>query len=172
MRLFLDNARLWVVGINPGTRSSLVDAPFAHPGNRFWPAFFKAGITPWQVDARDGFSDRDVEMLASLRLGFTNFVDRTTARASSLTRSEIVDGGRALAELAEAYRPGGIMVLGLGAYRTAYSRPRAVKGLQEERIGGAPVWLVGNPSGLNAHESVDSLALAFREVWKATNERP
>lgn len=168
MRLLLENARLWVVGINPGTRSSRVDAPFAHPGNRFWPALHQAGITPWQVDARDGFTARDLEMLASLHIGFTNFVDRTTARASALSREEIVAGGRVLSDLAEVYRPAGILVLGLGAYRAAFSHPRAVKGLQDKRLGGAPVWLVGNPSGLNAHESVDSLARSFREVWEAT----
>lgn len=165
--LFLDSAKLWVVGINPGTRSSLVDAPFAHPGNRFWPALYRAGITPHLVDARDGLTPDDAAMLRSRGLGFTNLVGRTTARASELTREEYVAGGERLRGLAQHYQPRGIMILGIGAYRDAFSRPAASKGLQSETLAGVPVWVLGNPSGLNAHETVDSLARAYREVWAA-----
>ena len=161
----LEHSRLWIVGINPGGRSEEVDAPFAYPGNRFWPALFKAGITPYLVDARDGLSLADERMLRSRGIGFTNFVNRYTARASELDNTELRDGGAALAEKAERYRPQALMVAGIGAYRIAFRRPRATRGLQPERLGGAAVWVVGNPSGLNAHETVDTLAESYREVW-------
>lgn len=161
----LADAKLWIVGINPGGRSEEVDAPFAYPGNRFWPALHAAGITPYLVDARDGLSSADEHMLYGRGIGFTNIVNRYTARASELDNAELRDGGAALAAKAERYRPQALMVAGIGAYRIAFRRPRATRGPQPERIGGAAVWVVGNPSGLNAHETVDTLAASYREVW-------
>lgn len=164
----LADSRLWIVGINPGGRSEEVDAPFAHPGNRFWPALHAAGMTPYLVDARNGISADDEAMLAAQGIGFTNFVNRYTARASELSTDELREGAAALTEKAERYRPGAIMVAGIGAYRTAFQRPRAARGRQPETIGGAQVWVVGNPSGLNAHETVATLAESYREVWEAS----
>lgn len=163
------HARLLVVGINPGGRSEAVNAPFAHPGNRFWPAMYAAGITPYLVDATHGLSVEDHAMLRKIGLGFTNIVSRTTAKASELTREEYREGGRRLEGIVA--KQGGVMVSGIGAYRIAMGKPKATTGPQEP-INGVPVWVVGNPSGLNAHETVDSLAEAFRQVWESVGPHP
>lgn len=164
----LANAKLWIVGINPGGRSEEVDAPFAYPGNRFWPALYRAGITPYLVNARDGLTEADDAMLAARGLGFTNIVNRYTAKASELSRDELIAGGAELTKKVAEFQPAGLMVAGIGAFRTAFRRPRAAKGRQAEGIAGVPVWVVGNPSGLNAHETVDTLAESYREVWDST----
>lgn len=171
----MDTCRLLVVGINPGLWTAKVGAPFARPGNRFWPALHEAGITPRLVDARDGLSDADLAMLAEAGLGFTNVVARATARAGELTDDEIRAGGRLLAEKVARQRdlrggPEIVMVAGIGAFRTAFgaktpSGGKVGVGKQEIAIGGAETWVVPNPSGLNAHETVESLARAYREAW-------
>lgn len=171
----MDTCRLLVVGINPGLWTAKVGAPFARPGNRFWPALHEAGITPRLVDARDGLSDADLAMLAEAGLGFTNVVARATARAGELTDDEIRAGGRVLAEKVAQQRdlrggPEIVMVAGIGAFRTAFgaktpSGGKVGVGKQEKAIGGAETWVVPNPSGLNAHETVESLARAYREAW-------
>lgn len=164
----LANAKLWIVGINPGGRSEEVDAPFAYPGNRFWPALYRAGITPYLVDASRGLTADDEAMLADAGIGFTNIVDRFTPRASELSNEELRAGGEQLRAKVARFQPAGIMVAGIGAYRTAFRRPRATQGPQEP-LGTTQVWVVGNPSGLNAHETVDSLAARYREVWEAVH---
>lgn len=171
----MDTCRLLVVGINPGLWTAKVGAPFARPGNRFWPALHEAGITPRLVDARDGLSDADLAMLAEAGLGFTNVVARATARAGELADDEIRAGGRVLAEKVARQRdlrggPEIVMVAGIGAFRTAFgaktpSGGKVGVGKQEIAIGGAETWVVPNPSGLNAHETVESLARAYREAW-------
>lgn len=171
----MDTCRLLVVGINPGLWTAKVGAPFARPGNRFWPALHEAGITPRLVDARDGLSDADLAMLAEAGLGFTNVVARATARAGELADDEIRAGGRVLAEKVTRQRdlrggPEIVMVAGIGAFRTAFgaktpSGGKVGVGKQEKAIGGAETWVVPNPSGLNAHETVESLARAYREAW-------
>lgn len=171
----MDTCRLLVVGINPGLWTAKVGAPFARPGNRFWPALHEAGITPRLVDARDGLSDADLAMLAEAGLGFTNVVARATARAGELTDDEIRAGGCVLAEKVARQRdlrggPEIVMVAGIGAFRTAFgaktpSGGKVGVGKQEIAIGGAETWVVPNPSGLNAHETVESLARAYREAW-------
>ena len=171
----MDTCRLLVVGINPGLWTAKVGAPFARPGNRFWPALHEAGITPRLVDARDGLSDADLAMLAAAGLGFTNVVARATARAGELADDEIRAGGRVLAEKVARQRdlrggPEIVMVAGIGAFRTAFgaktpSGGKVGVGKQEKAIGGAETWVVPNPSGLNAHETVESLARAYREAW-------
>ena len=171
----MDTCRLLVVGINPGLWTAKVGAPFARPGNRFWPALHEAGITPRLVDARDGLSDADLAMLAEAGLGFTNVVARATARAGELADDEIRAGGRVLAEKMARQRdlrggPEVVMVAGIGAFRTAFgaktpSGGKVGVGKQEKAIGGAETWVVPNPSGLNAHETVESLARAYREAW-------
>ena len=171
----MDTCRLLVVGINPGLWTAKVGAPFARPGNRFWPALHEAGITPRLVDARDGLSDADLGMLAEAGLGFTNVVARATARAGELADDEIRAGGRVLAEKVARQRdlrggPEIVIVAGIGAFRTAFgaktpSGGKVGVGKQEIAIGGAETWVVPNPSGLNAHETVESLARAYREAW-------
>lgn len=163
-----DRCRLLIVGINPGALSEEVDAPFAHPGNRFWPALEKAGITPYRVNASGGLSEQDAVMLAERGIGFTNLVARMTPKASDLTEDELIEGGERLKRVVDKHRPGAVMFAGVGAYRDAFGRRKAQRGLQSETIAGAPVWVVGNPSGLNAHETVDSLAASYREVWAST----
>lgn len=167
-----DPCRLLIVGINPGARSEEVDAPFAHPGNRFWPALELAGITPYRVRAEEGLSLDDEHMLASRGIGFTNLAERMTAKASELDRSELRDGAVRLEGVVAKHAPGAVMVAGVGAYRDAFARPKAVRGLQPETIAGVPVWVVGNPSGLNAHETVATLAASYREVWEASAACP
>lgn len=172
----IDGCRLLVVGINPGLWTAKVGAPFAHPGNRFWPALHRAGITPRLIDARDGLTDDDLAMLADAGLGFTNVVARATARAGELGADEIRDGGRILEDKVARQRrrrggPDIVMVAGIGAFRTAFgtTTPSGGKvdvGKQQREIGGAETWVVPNPSGLNAHETVESLARAYREVWE------
>lgn len=161
--------RLLIVGINPGARSEAVDAPFAHPGNRFWPALEAAGITPYRVHAENGLSLDDEAMLASRGIGFTNLVGRMTPKASDLSREELREGGRLVRESVEKQRPQAVMVAGVGAYRDAFGERKAQRGLQPETWGGVAVWVVGNPSGLNAHETVASLAESYREVWESTD---
>ncbi|MFD5869010.1 mismatch-specific DNA-glycosylase [Corynebacterium sp. NPDC060344] len=172
----VDGCRLLVVGINPGLWTAKVGAPFARPGNRFWPALHAAGITPRLIDARDGLSDDDLRHLESAGLGFTNVVARATARAGELSNAEIRDGGRILEDKVARQReqrggPEIVMVAGIGAFRTAFGATTAEGekvgvGKQERGIGGAETWVVPNPSGLNAHETVESLAAAYREVWE------
>lgn len=163
-----DPCRLLIVGINPGARSEEVDAPFAHPGNRFWPALEAAGITPYRVHADRGFSLDDEAMLAARGIGFTNLVPRMTPKASDLSRDELRDGAARLETIVEKHRPAALMVAGIGAFRDAFRRPKATRGLQPETIAGVPVWVVGNPSGLNAHETVATLGESYREVWEST----
>lgn len=172
----IDGCRLLVVGINPGLWTAKVGAPFARPGNRFWPALHRAGITPRLIDARDGLTADDLAMLADAGLGFTNVVARATARAGELGADEIRDGGRILEDKVARQRrrrgePEIVMVAGIGAFRTAFGSTgpdgrKVAVGKQQREIGGAETWVVPNPSGLNAHETVDSLARAYREVWE------
>ena len=172
----LDACRLLIVGINPGLWTAKVGAPFARPGNRFWLALHAAGITPRLIDAREGLSDDDLRLLAEAGLGFTNVVARATARADELTTADIREGGRILDDKVARQRelrggPEIVMVAGIGAFRTAFGAKTPGGGMvavgkQEREIGGAETWVVPNPSGLNAHETVESLARAYREVWE------
>lgn len=159
--------RLLFVGINPGLWTAAVGAHFARPGNRFWPALWHAGITPWLVDASDGMHPDDLELLDRLGIGITNVVATASARADELSRAELVAGGERLVALVTERRPAVVAVLGLTAYRTAFGRPRAVAGRQPERLGPSELWVLPNPSGLNAHEQVDTLAAAYGEAARA-----
>jgi double-stranded uracil-DNA glycosylase len=142
-------------GINPGLWSAATGYNFARPGNRFWPALHRAGFTPRRL-----WPDEQRELLA-YRLGITNLVDRATARADELTAGELAAGGAALAEKLRRYRPRYLAVLGVGAYRGAFGYRDAVVGPRPERLGGAHVWVLPNPSGLNAHFTPDRLTAKF-----------
>ncbi|MGB8859113.1 MAG: mismatch-specific DNA-glycosylase [Ilumatobacteraceae bacterium] len=162
-----ERVRLLFVGINPGLWTAAVNAHFARKGNRFWPALHAAGITPSLVDASDGMRQADLAMVRRLGIGITNIVPTASAKAESLGRAELRAGGVALEAKVRALRPKVVAVLGLTAYRQAFERPKATQGRQSERLGGAELWVLPNPSGLNAHETVASLADAYREAWEA-----
>ncbi len=144
-------------GINPGLYSGAVGHHFARPGNRFWPALHASGFTERL------FSPYEDRLLADLGFGVTNLVERTTAAASELSAAELVAGAGALERKARRFAPRWIAILGITAYRTAFERPKAVLGLQDHRLGSTRLWVLPNPSGLNAHHQPAQLAEMFRE---------
>ena len=145
-------------GINPGLYSAATGYHFARPGNRFWPALHQSGFTPRLL------RPSEQGQLLPLGLGITNVVARATARADELTADELVAGGKALAAKAMTLRPRWLAVVGVTAFRAAFARPRAVVGQQDLEIGETSVWVLPNPSGLNAHWPAPKLAEAFREL--------
>lgn len=149
-------------GINPGLYSAATGYHFARPGNRFWPALHRSGFTPRQLHPSEQ------EELLTYGLGVTNIVARATARADELTRAELRAGARKLAALAARYMPAVVAVVGISAYRDAFNRPASVIGEQPERIADARLWVLPNPSGLNAHYQLPALAAVFRELRAAT----
>jgi len=159
--------RLLFVGINPGLWTAATQTHFAHPGNRFYPALLRAGVITEAIDPAAGMTDAERDVLRARGIGITNLVHRATAKASELGTSELKEGGAALTALVERLRPRIVAVAGITAYRTAFARPKAVMGRQPESLGGAELWVVPNPSGLNAHETVPSLATAYGEVARA-----
>ncbi len=137
--------RVLFVGINPSLRSAQVGHNFARPGNRFWPTLHAAGFTPRRLaPEEDG-------LLPSFGIGLVNFVARATRAASELAPAELRAGAAALEDTVRGWEPRLVAPVGVVAYRAAFDRPHAVIGLQEERVGGRPVWVLPNPSGLNAH---------------------
>jgi TDG/mug DNA glycosylase family protein len=153
--------RVLFCGINPGLYSGVTGNHFARPGNRFWPALHAAGFTPRRLAPSE-----ERELLA-LGYGITNLVARATATADELSPTEIVAGGRRLEEVVREYRPACLAVLGIGAYRTAFGHPKASFGRQPEPLHGAIVWVLPNPSGLNAHYKLADLAQTYRELLLA-----
>jgi TDG/mug DNA glycosylase family protein len=151
-------------GINPGLYSAATGHHFARPGNRFWPALHRAGFTPRQL------RPDEQEQLLGYGLGVTNIVARATARADELTAAELVAGGALLAEKLRRYRPGRLAALGVTAYRVATGHRQAKVGPQPERLGGVPVWVLPNPSGLNAAWTIPRLAEAFTELRRAAHD--
>ena len=144
-------------GINPGLYSAWARHHFARPGNRFWPAVFASGFTE-----RLFRPDEERELLRS-GYGITNLVDRATLGSGELTREELQAGGRAFAKKVKKYKPRAAAILGVSAYRLAYDHPTAIVGPQSERIGNTLIWVLPNPSGLNAHFTPKALAKIFRE---------
>ncbi|GGA60183.1 mismatch-specific DNA-glycosylase [Pseudoclavibacter endophyticus] len=166
--------RLLIVGINPGLWTAAVNAPFARPGNRFWPSLHRAGLTDRVVDAAAGLSADDEAQLLARGIGITNLVGRATVRADELSREELREGGRELVERLAELRPRVAAIAGITAFRTAFGWPKARLGRQDTSlIPGWPadtaLWVVPQPSGLNAHETIDSLAERWREVWVAAS---
>jgi TDG/mug DNA glycosylase family protein len=159
------------VGINPGLRTVAVQAHFGGGSNRFYPALYRAGITARLISASSGFDPDDLAYLLELGIGITNLFAGASARADELTVAELRSGAAALATRVRAIRPGVVAMLGITAYRTAFERPVARVGLQPQLLGGAPLWVVPNPSGLNAHAPLASLAAAYREVAIAAGIR-
>ncbi|MGI9644789.1 MAG: mismatch-specific DNA-glycosylase [Ilumatobacteraceae bacterium] len=155
--------RLLFVGINPGLWTAATQTHFAHPGNRFYPALRRAGIIERDIDRGSGMTDADRRYLIDRGIGITNVVHRATAKASELDATELRDGGVELAATVARLAPRVVAIAGITAYRTAFGNPRAATGEQPDRFEGARLWVVPNPSGLNAHETTDSLADAYRE---------
>jgi TDG/mug DNA glycosylase family protein len=145
-------------GINPSLYSAATGHHFARPGNRFWPALHRSGFTSRQL------RPEEQSLLPGLGLGITNVVARATARADELDASELRAGGRTLAALAESLSVSWLAILGVTAYRIAFGRPQAAVGPQSARLGGAQVWILPNPSGLNAHWSAGALAEEFARL--------
>jgi TDG/mug DNA glycosylase family protein len=154
-----EDLRLLIVGINPGLYTAAIGHHFGRPGNRFWPAIYLAGITPRLLSP---YEERE---LLEYGVGITNIVDRATAVADELTREELIEGGKLLEDKVRRYRPQKVAVLGVTAYRSGFQRPKAALGLQPEKLAGAELWVLPNPSGLNAHYDLDRLATSYREAY-------
>jgi TDG/mug DNA glycosylase family protein len=153
--------KLLFVGINPSLRSEAVGHHFARPGNRFYAALHAAGLTPRRLSPEE-----DGE-LPRYGVGSTNLVARATRAADELTREELRAGARELDALVSTIQPRLVAVLGLTAYRTAFERPKAAIGPQPDTIGGRPVWVLPNPSGLNAHYKPADFARLYGEALRA-----
>jgi len=149
------------VGINPGLYSGAVGHHFARPGNRFWPVLHKAGFTERQLSP---FEERK---LLKHGYGITNIVNQSTAAASELSREQLEKGGTRLKAKVRRYRPRVVAVLGLEAFRIAFGQPKAGFGPQEQRIGPYQLWVLPNPSGLNANYQLPVLSRLFRKVRNA-----
>ena len=162
-----DGLRLLFVGINPGLWTAAVQTHFAHPANRFYPALLVAGIIDRPIDPAAGMTDEDRAYFVSRGLGITNLVTRASARADELTTAELREGGARLVERVQAWRPAVVAIAGITAYRAAFGARNAAPGAQAEPLGGARLWVVPNPSGLNAHHTVATLAAAYREAAEA-----
>jgi TDG/mug DNA glycosylase family protein len=150
---------LLFVGINPSLRSAEVGHHFARPGNRFYPALYAAGITPRLLAPSE-----DATLLEH-GIGVTNIAARPTRAADELTRAELRDGAAALDQTVRTAAPKLVAMLGLTAYKLAFDRRRATMGLQTDTIGGRPVWVLPNPSGLNAHYKPADFARLYAEAY-------
>jgi len=150
--------RVLFAGINPGLYSAATGYHFARPGNRFWPALYAAGFTDRVL------RPEEQEDLLLLHLGITNVVARATARADELTPAEIRAGGRALTAKVARLAPQWLAIVGITVYRTAFGCPGATTGQQEQTVGGTRVWVLPNPSGLNAFWTTPKLVEAFRDL--------
>ncbi|MGH8872593.1 MAG: mismatch-specific DNA-glycosylase [Acidimicrobiia bacterium] len=161
------DVRLLFVGINPGLWTAATNTHFCHPSNRFYPALRAAGLIDWGIDTSTGTTPEEKERLALTGIGITNLVPRATVRASELSAGELREGVMRLRRVVADVAPLVVAVAGLTAYRTAFERPGAVLGRQPEPMDGAELWVVPNPSGLNAHETIDSLGVWYRRVGEA-----
>ena len=158
------NLKILFCGINPGLYTAAIGHNFGRPGNRFWPSLFEAGFTPEII------SPFDEKKLLNFGLGITNFVARATARADEIQKEEFIEGGKILKEKIEKYKPEILAVLGIGAYRIAFNKPKAKTGLQKEKIGETKIWVLPNPSGLNASYNFERIVESLREL-KAASEK-
>lgn len=156
--LIAPNLKVLFAGINPGLYSGATGHHFARPGNRFWPTLHAAGFTPQLISP---FDERE---LLSFGYGITNLVARTTATADELEPHEFVAGAARLARKVKRYKPRFVAIVGVGAYRTAFARHKARVGPQDEKLAGARLWVLPNPSGLNANYRASDLAELFTEL--------
>ena len=152
-------------GINPGLYSAATGFHFARPGNRFWPALHAGGFTPRLLAPSEN------RLLLDWGYGLTNIVSRASARADELSTAELLAGRRRLEQKIRRFRPRWVAILGITAYRTAFELPRAALGRQQETLGGAGIWVLPNPSGLNAHHQPAHLAREFKKLRAAVRSR-
>ena len=164
--LIAPGLRVLFCGINPSLYSAAVGHHFARPGNRFWPALFGGGFTDRLLLPHEG------DELLRLGLGITNVFDRATASADELDPGELVPGGERLVEKVRTYRPSTVALLGITAYRIAFGRKHARVGPQPEPLADAPLWVLPNPSGLNAHYTPAALAEQFQKLREAIEGGP
>ncbi|HXP18368.1 MAG TPA: G/U mismatch-specific DNA glycosylase [Streptosporangiaceae bacterium] len=156
-----DGLRVLFSGINPSLYSAATGYHFARPGNRFWPALHQSGFTSRQL------RPDEQQQLLRFELGITNVVARATARAGELDPAELREGGRALAAKVARLGPRWLAIAGVTAYRTAFGNADASVGPQQERLGATRLWVLPNPSGLNAHWSAAALAAEFSRLRDA-----
>ena len=156
--LIRPDLRILFCGINPGLYSAFTGHHFARPGNRFWPALHAAGFTDRL------FTPGEEHELLVIGYGITNLVNRATASAAELTSQQLLAGGRALTAKAKRYTPRVVAILGVSAYRIAFRKDDAEVGPQPDRLGPSILWVLPNPSGLNAHYTPTKLAAVFRDL--------
>jgi TDG/mug DNA glycosylase family protein len=171
-----EELRLLIVGINPGLWTAAVNAPFARPGNRFWPSLHRAGLTSRLVDASRGLDPVDEQDLRAHGIGITNLIGRGAGRADELGREELRESGRRLVERLATLRPRTVAIAGITAFRTAYGLPKSRLGRQDPtEIPGWPatadLHVVPQPSGLNAHATIATLAEDWRVVARSAGVR-
>lgn len=159
-------ARVWFVGINPSLYSAATGHHFARPGNRFWPALHQSGFTPRQFHPSEDWR------MPELGLGLTNLVARATARADELSQAELVEGGESLRKKVRKLRPHVLAFVGITAYRSAMATPQAVVGPQAQLLDRAQVWVLPNPSGLNAHYQLPAFVELFTELYHSVPKLP
>jgi double-stranded uracil-DNA glycosylase len=155
------NLNVLFCGINPGRRSGELGQHFARPGNRFWKLLHASGFTDHVM------SPAEQDTLPALGIGITNLVDRVTAAADELDNAELREGAHRLEEKVRVLRPRCVAVLGLQAYRTAFQRPKGTVGEQEELLADATLWLLPNPSGLQARYQLPEMSALFRSLYVA-----
>jgi TDG/mug DNA glycosylase family protein len=155
------NLKVLFVGINPGLYTAAIGHHFGRPGNRFWPALHAGAFTPRL------YSPFESDELLKLGYGITNLVNRATARADELSAEELVAGAKRLAGKIRKFQPKYVAIVGIGSYRTAFNDPTAKLGRQPQELEGAAVWVLPNPSGLNAHYQPGHLKKLFGALKKA-----
>lgn len=156
--LIAPGLRVLFCGINPGLYSAWARHHFARPGNRFWPALFAAGFSERLL------SPKEEHLLLNLGYGITNLVERATVGSQELSEEELSQGGEVLEKKVRVFGPRSVAILGVTAYRVAFRKPHATVGPQPDRLSGSLVWVLPNPSGLNAHFTPPALAQVFREL--------
>lgn len=164
--------RLLIVGINPGLLTIATQIHFGRPGNRFYPALLAAGIIPRMPQVTDGVYADAPALLTEAGIGVTSIVAAASARADELTNDELREGGALLTEKVLRLKPTVVAIVGITAYRIAFALPKAATGRQPDGIAGSELWVVPNPSGLNAHDTVASLAAAYAEPARAAGIIP
>jgi double-stranded uracil-DNA glycosylase len=162
--VILPGLKVLFCGINPGLYTAVIGHHFGRPGNRFWPTLYESGFTPRLLSP---YEERE---LLGWGYGITNVVNKATASADELSKEDLVAGGKRLIRLLEDYQPRFFAVLGIGAYRAAFGKPKASLGRQDDTIAGTAVWVLPNPSGLNAHYQLEDLARLFRELREAADQ--
>lgn len=158
------NLNVLFCGINPGLYTAATGHHFARPGNRFWKALHLGGFTPYL------FHPSEQDKLLDLGYGITNVVKRASLNAAALSTEEFIAGGKDLEARVREYQPKWLAVLGVGAYRKAFDKPKAKIGRQSEKIGSTNIWVLPNPSGLNAHYTPQALGELFKELHQAVEE--